>query len=201
LILAEEDIKVLKDELAALRKAQAENPEPARQEAVEKPTLEAGQKAVQDANLARPDQVDSDVSGSDGVGLGLTGLTSEAPGELATEEVTESVPEPVPEAESEVALRPADDQARGRLTLRAMENKAAFGNEVVLSLVDLNSIDLEITLRIRYAKSGRREAHLMSPGDLIEIKIDDTLHTIYLDQIRGNMAFFILDGLPKEPTT
>ncbi|MDR0621764.1 MAG: hypothetical protein LBJ61_07800 [Deltaproteobacteria bacterium] len=95
--------------------------------------------------------------------------------------------------------RPSDDQSRGRLTLREMENKAAFGGEAILSLVEINSLDLEVTLRIRHAQSGRREARVMAPGDLIDIEVDGQAHTLYLDQIKGNMAFFILDGLPREP--
>ncbi|MDR1308618.1 MAG: hypothetical protein LBL95_01760, partial [Deltaproteobacteria bacterium] len=83
------------------------------------------------------------------------------------------------------APRPADDQARGRLTLRTMENKAAFGGQAILSLVELNSIDLEVTLRIRDAVSGRREAHVMVPGDLVEFGLDGQNHTLYLDQVRG----------------
>jgi hypothetical protein len=77
-----------------------------------------------------------------------------------------------------------------------MENKAAFGQRAILSLVELNSIDTEVTVRVRHADSGRREAHIMSPGDLIEFDLSGESHSLYLDQIRGNMAFFILDGLP-----
>jgi hypothetical protein len=77
-----------------------------------------------------------------------------------------------------------------------MENKAAYNGQAVLSLVDLNSLDREVTVRIRYADSGRREARVMVPGDLVNFQLGDGTHSLYLDQIRGNMAFFILDGLP-----
>ncbi|MDR2301239.1 MAG: hypothetical protein LBF38_04285 [Deltaproteobacteria bacterium] len=90
---------------------------------------------------------------------------------------------------------------RERFTLRAMENKAAFNGQAVLSLVDLNSLDREVTVRIRYADSGRREARVMVPGDLIDFQLGDGTHSLYLDQIRGNMAFFILDGLPVETSS
>jgi hypothetical protein len=79
-----------------------------------------------------------------------------------------------------------------------MENKAAFGGLAVISLQNLDSIDLEVTIRIRHADTGRRESRLMSPGDLTEIELAGQPHTLYLDQIRGNMAFFIMDGLPLE---
>jgi hypothetical protein len=133
--------------------------------------------------------------------------TQAAASEMATSAATDGAqtvqpvaPSATDEGAAQSLPRPADDQARGRLTLRINENKAAFEDEVILTLVSLDSIDQEATVRIHQAASGRREAKIMSLGDLVDFEVAGQRHSLYLDQIRGNMAFFILDGLPQEST-
>ncbi|MDR2368791.1 MAG: hypothetical protein LBF58_11940 [Deltaproteobacteria bacterium] len=94
------------------------------------------------------------------------------------------------------AAAPVVAAARERVTLREKQNVAAFGGEAILSLVSLDIIDQEVTLRIERVKGRQREAHVMGPGDSVEFDLGGQPHSLYLDQIRGNMAFFILDGLP-----
>jgi hypothetical protein len=36
----------------------------------------------------------------------------------------------------------------------------------------------------------------MVPGDVFALEVDGEPHSLYLDQIRGALAFFIIDGLP-----
>jgi hypothetical protein len=174
LILAEEDLKATKDELADLRAG-------------------LGQEDLtvnQDELSGRDGSTESDQ-------FSETILT---PGETPEGQIdTDSGDEALQDGETtETSEGSPEARSGGRMSLREKENKAAFGGQVVLSLVKLNSIDLEVTVRIRYANSGRREAHIMNLGDLIDFKLGDQDHSLYLDQIRGNTAFFILDGLPQE---
>ncbi|MDR0355506.1 MAG: hypothetical protein LBJ64_07185, partial [Deltaproteobacteria bacterium] len=105
-----------------------------------------------------------------------------------------------PSVRDDSGARPADDQAGGRLTVRLSENKAAFGNKVVLSLIEIDSLENEIIVRMRQRDGAQRTARSLSPGDLFEFELDDGKHSLYLDQIKGNLAFFIMDGLPVEPS-
>jgi hypothetical protein len=83
-----------------------------------------------------------------------------------------------------------------RLTVKLLENKGLFGGRIVITLVELDSLDQEALVRAHYRETGRRLAQLMAPGDILELDLDGAPHRLYLDQIRGTLAFFIIDGLP-----
>jgi hypothetical protein len=91
----------------------------------------------------------------------------------------------------------SDDQSKGRLTVKLSENKTAFGGKVIVSLVELNSIDQEALVRLHFTDSNNRQATIMNPGDIFEFELEGQPHKLYLDQIKGSLAFFILDGLPS----
>jgi hypothetical protein len=110
-----------------------------------------------------------------------------------------------PGAQAELAPAPAappkagaaaDDQARGRLTVKLAENKGLFGGRVVLTMVELDSLDQEALVRAHYRDTGRRLAQLMAPGDIFELEVDGEPHQLYLDQIKGSLAFFLIDSMP-----
>lgn len=94
------------------------------------------------------------------------------------------------------ASRPADDQGAGRLTLKLAGNKPAFGGAAVLSLVEVDSLDQSAVVRIRENVTGNRTAASLDVGELFEFQLAGERHSLYLDSVRGTLAFFILDGLP-----
>jgi hypothetical protein len=92
----------------------------------------------------------------------------------------------------------SDNQAHGRLTVRLSENKSVFEDQAKVSLVELNSLDMEALVRVRHNDTGRREAMVMRPGDLFELEVGGVKRGLYLDQIKGSLAFFIIDRLPGD---
>ncbi|MDR2443311.1 MAG: hypothetical protein LBE31_07315 [Deltaproteobacteria bacterium] len=90
------------------------------------------------------------------------------------------------------------ESSASRLTVKLSENKGAFGGLVVVTLVELDSLNQEALVRIHYRDTGRRVAQLMVPGDLMAVDIKGQAHQLYLDQIKGSLAFFIVDGLPGD---
>ncbi|MDR3205428.1 MAG: hypothetical protein LBV23_11940 [Deltaproteobacteria bacterium] len=107
-------------------------------------------------------------------------------------------PKEAAEGEKDKNLSPSDNQSRGRLTVRLSENKSVFEDKAVVSLVELNSLDMEAIVRISHNDTGRREAMTMKPGDIFEVAVEGGKHSLYLDQIKGSLAFFIIDGYPGE---
>jgi hypothetical protein len=63
-------------------------------------------------------------------------------------------------------------------------------------MVELDSLGKEALVRAHYRETGRRLAQLMAPGDILEIDLDGEAHQLYLDQIRGTLAFFLVDDMP-----
>jgi hypothetical protein len=197
LLLAEADLKVVKEQLAkAEAKAEADKCVDDQITFPEDPSG-AGNTLVQDE--ANQLQVKTGLDQA-----GQAQVIQSQPSQPQTSQTQTSQPQtsqakPGDGESDQLVPRPVDDQSRGRLTLRNNENKAAFGDRAVLTLVNMNSIDLEVTVRIRHVDSGRREAHIMNLGDLVEFELQGQKHSLYLDQIKGSLAMFILDGLPKAP--
>jgi hypothetical protein len=104
-------------------------------------------------------------------------------------------------AASTSAVRPADDLSNGRMTLKLDSNRAAFGGKAIISLVEVDSLDQAVVIRVRESDTGKRIATSLSLGDFFEFELGAEKHSLYLDSIKGTLAFFILDGLPRETTT
>jgi hypothetical protein len=96
-----------------------------------------------------------------------------------------------------VPAAPREAAEGSRLTLKLAENKGLLGGRVVLTMVELDSLDQEALVRAHFSETGRRLARLMVPGDIFELELDGEVHRLYLDQIRGTLAFFLVDALPK----
>jgi hypothetical protein len=89
------------------------------------------------------------------------------------------------------------ETGKSRLTVKLSENKGLFGGLVIVTMVELDSLEQEALVRAHFPQSGRRLARLMVPGDIMELELPDGLHRLYLDQIKGSLAFFLVDALPS----
>jgi hypothetical protein len=112
--------------------------------------------------------------------------------------VGSSEPNPCVQPSNPTSAVPRDQAQGERLTIKLAENKGAFDGAVVITLVELDSLDQEAIIRVHHRTTGRRETKLMVPGDIFEIDIEGRKHQLYLDQIKGSLTFFIVDGLPGD---
>ncbi|MDR1545697.1 MAG: hypothetical protein LBU12_03085 [Deltaproteobacteria bacterium] len=102
-----------------------------------------------------------------------------------------------PLAPSETAGRSAPvEGVRGWLAVKTGENRGAFGGRVVVTLLELDSFEPEAVVRLHFVEDGRRETRTLRPGDVFELELDGAAHSLYLDRLKGTLAFFIVDGLP-----
>ncbi|MDR1297874.1 MAG: hypothetical protein LBO05_11005 [Deltaproteobacteria bacterium] len=170
-------------EKLALAEADLEAVRESAAEAVRRARAGAGQNGPNDQNIPPSDQNGRPAGRSargDRVGAG--------PADSAVDAGSAAV--------TSLASRPADDQGAGRLTLKLAGNKSAFGGAAVLSLVEADSLDQSVVVRIRENGTGNRTAASLDVGELFEFQLAGERHSLYLDSVRGTLAFFILDGLP-----
>jgi hypothetical protein len=196
-ILLEEDVKRLNADLRGARGqrgADAEGPG------------EAGADGSLEENAGVPSEVSSDAQGRREAGAdgsletsadarGSDSRVEAAPRGASADPASPAVLAPRPPAPPAIGGTPAAPD-RGRLTLKLSENKGLFGGRVILTMVELDSLDQEALVRAHFRDTGKRLAQLMVPGDILELDLDGEPHRLYLDQIRGTLAFLIVDGTP-----
>ena len=198
--LLEEDVKALSANLERAKRAASAGQKEAGGEAGgevgSRPALSeadgsgavSNQEGRMDYNRADSGQADSGIADAARADSGQAGpgAASGSPKPVASGSPAELPP--VPAVSGSSGRAGAD-----RVTVKLSENKGVFGGRVVITLVEL---DQEALVRAHYRETGRRLAQLMAPGDILELDLDGEEHRLYLDQIRGTLAFFIVDGLP-----
>jgi hypothetical protein len=72
-----------------------------------------------------------------------------------------------------------------------------FDERLLLTLVEFNSLDKEIVVRLHFLESDLRETSIMSPGDSLKVEVDGRPYRLILESLKGSLAFFlILESLP-----
>jgi hypothetical protein len=75
-------------------------------------------------------------------------------------------------------------------TFRAGENRTFFSGRLILTVVEINSLDQEAAVRVHYTDTAYRETTLVKAGQALTVKIDGQESQFFLDQLKGTVAFF-----------
>jgi hypothetical protein len=59
-------------------------------------------------------------------------------------------------------------------------------------LVELDSLENRVLVRIRYTADDRTRSMLMKPGDATGLELDDKSFLLLLESIKGPRAFFVV---------
>ncbi|MDR2141874.1 MAG: hypothetical protein LBR11_08825 [Deltaproteobacteria bacterium] len=100
------------------------------------------------------------------------------------------------EAASKAAAESAAESARPpgpvKFTTRVGEDRAFFGGRLILTVVEVNNLDREVTARLHYKDSAHRETTLVQVGQALVVNIDGQRQRFFLDQLKGSLAYFSL---------
>jgi hypothetical protein len=86
-------------------------------------------------------------------------------------------------------------------TFRVGENKNFFSGRLIVTVVAVNSLDQDATVRLHYVDSARRETSVVKTGRALTVRLDDRESQLFLDQLKGSLAFFSFyenQSLPDE---
>ncbi|MDR1038991.1 MAG: hypothetical protein LBR80_02255 [Deltaproteobacteria bacterium] len=79
-----------------------------------------------------------------------------------------------------------------RLSVRNEDSRLIIDGQVLLSVMDVDSLDRTATVRVQHLDAGKRVARTMEPGDSMIITRDGKDYRLLLDQLKGTLAVFLL---------
>jgi hypothetical protein len=102
---------------------------------------------------------------------------------------------PATERTEETQAVPSPDGGKPEVTrvqLRGGENKLIVDNKVLVSLVEVDSLDKTAVVRVHQLDAERRETRTMNVGDSFVVERADGGFRLILDQLKGSLATFLL---------
>ncbi|MDR1165646.1 MAG: hypothetical protein LBO66_07205 [Deltaproteobacteria bacterium] len=79
-----------------------------------------------------------------------------------------------------------------RLALREEENRLILGNQVLLTILDVDNIDKIVTLRAHHLDTEKRETHTLGLGESFIIERGEGRHRLLLDQMKSSQVVLLL---------
>ncbi|MDR2353986.1 MAG: hypothetical protein LBF22_12700, partial [Deltaproteobacteria bacterium] len=79
-----------------------------------------------------------------------------------------------------------------RFSMRNEDNKLILDNQVLLSVLEVDSLDKTATVRVHFLDTEARETRNMGLGDSFVIERKEKNYRLLLDQLKGSQAVFLL---------
>ncbi|MDR0549089.1 MAG: hypothetical protein LBI10_06750 [Deltaproteobacteria bacterium] len=100
----------------------------------------------------------------------------------------------------EPGKKPAKNAPGRKFAARVAEDKNFFDDRLILTVVDVNNLDQEATVRLFYVDKAYREATLVKVGQNLTVKLNNQESQFFLDQLKGSVAFFTFYENQSIPT-